>query len=280
MGILIPPSTAMLLIGIITDQSISRLFIAGLIPGVVLFLTLSLATVVISRKRGLGSGLERVSWGGRWRATGRASGALAMPVIILGGLYSGVFTPTEAAAVAVTYALVFAVVVKRMGPRQLVELVTEATKTVAMAGILLAGAMALGKVIAFLQLPQTVASFFAGAGWHPIAVVVAAMGLILVLGMFLDGSAIALLTMPILAPLIAGLGFDLLWFSVLFTMNTEIGLITPPVGMNLFVIQQISGVEAHQVLRGSLPFVLVIALTMLLVALLPFLSTWLPATMG
>jgi C4-dicarboxylate transporter DctM subunit len=109
---------------------------------------------------------------------------------------------------------------------------------------------------------------------------VSIMGIILVLGMFLDGSAIALLTMPILAPLVLALGFDLMWFSVLFTMNTEIGLITPPVGMNLFVIQQISGVEAHEVLRGALPFVVVMALVLALVAFLPFLATWLPSTMG
>jgi len=280
MGILIPPSTAMILIGIAADESIGHLFMAGMLPGILLFVLLSIGSIIIIKKTGTYQPLPRISWWERLTATKGAIGSLMLPIIILGGIYTGAFTPTEAAAVAVAYALVFALFIRRIRWTQLLEIIKESTKTVAMAAILLAGGIALGKVVAMLQITQNVCNYFITAGWPGWSVILATMGLVLVLGMFLDGSAICLLAIPILAPLIRSLGFDMLWYAVLFTMNTEIGLITPPIGMNVFVIQQVSGVDAHEVLRGAIPFLIVLAIAMLIVAFFPSLCTWLPGTMG
>jgi len=278
-GVLIPPSTAMILIGIIAEESIGDLFMAGLIPGILLFTLLSIAAIVICKKTGTYQPLPKVFWRERLTGTKKAIGSLMMPVIILGGIYTGVFTPTESAAIAVVYALIYVLFIKRVKWAQLLEIIKESTKTVAMAAILLAGGISLGKVVAMLQVTQNVCAYFATAGWPAWLIIVATMGLIFVLGMFLDGSAIVLLILPILAPLVRSLGFDMLWYAVLFVINTEIGLITPPIGMNVFVIQQVSGIDAHDVIRGAIPFVIVIALTLIIVAFFPILSTWLPSTM-
>jgi C4-dicarboxylate transporter DctM subunit len=280
MGILIPPSTAMILIGIAADESIGHLFMAGMLPGVLLFVLLSIGSVIIIKKTGTYKPLPKISWQERLTSTKGAFGSLMLPIIILGGIYSGAFTPTEAAAVAVAYALGFALFVKKIRWTQLLVIIKESTKTVAMAAILLAGGIALGKVVAMLQVTQNAVTYFVTAGWPGWLVILATMGLVLLLGMFLDGSAICLLVIPILAPIVRSLGFDMLWFAVLFTMNTEIGLITPPIGMNVFVIQQVSGIDAHQVLRGALPFIVVLLIAMLIVAFIPGLCTWLPGTMG
>ena len=279
MGILIPPSTAMILIGITADESIGHLFMAGMLPGILLFVLLSIGAVILVKRSGTYQPLPKVAWRERLTGTKKAIGSLMMPAIILGGIYTGVFTPTEAAAVAVAYALIFALFIKKIKWAQLLEIIKESTKTVAMAAILLAGGIAIGKVVAMLQVTQNVCAYFVTAGWPGWLVILATMGLILILGMFLDGSAICLLAMPILAPLIRSFDYNMLWYAVLFTMNTEIGLITPPIGMNVFIIQQVSGVDFQEVLRGAAPFLLVIVLAMLIVAFFPMLSTWLPGMM-
>lgn len=280
LGILIPPSTAMILIGIAADESIGHLFMAGILPGLLLFLLLSIGSMIIIKKTGSYKPLPKISWEERLITTKSAFGTLMLPIIIIGGIYSGAFTPTEAAAIAVTYALGFALFVKKIKWTQLLVIIKESTKTVSMATILLAGGISLGKAVAMLQVTQKIVNYFATAGWPGWLVIVAVMFLVLLLGMFLDGSAICLLAIPVLAPVIRSLGFDMLWFAVLFTMNTEIGLITPPIGMNIFIIQQVSGIQAHRVLRGALPFLIVMVIAILIVAFIPGLCTWLPRTMG
>lgn len=279
MGILIPPSTAMILIGITANESIGHLFMAGMVPGMLLFVLLAIGAVILVKRSGTYQPLPKVPWRERLTGSKKAIGSLMLPLIILGGIYTGAFTPTEAAAVAVVYALIFALFIKKIKWAQLLEIIKESTKTVAMATILLAGGIAIGKVVAMLQVTQNVCAYFVTAGWPGWLVILATMGLILILGMFLDGSAICLLTIPILAPLIRSFDYNMLWYAVLFTMNTEIGLITPPIGMNVYVIQQVSGIEFQEVLRGAIPFLIVLAIAMLIVAFFPMLSTWLPGTM-
>ncbi|MFC1532188.1 TRAP transporter large permease subunit [Thermodesulfobacteriota bacterium] len=280
MGILIPPSTAMILIGISADESIGHLFIAGILPGILVFVLLSIGAVLIVKRTETYQPLSKVSFRERLTATRVAIGSLILPIIIMGGIYSGAFTPTEAASVAVVYALIFALFIKKIKWTQLLEIMKDSTKTVAMAAILLAGGIALGKVVAMLQVTQNICSYFVTSGWPGWVVIIASMCLVLILGMFLDGSAICLLMIPILAPIIRLLGYDMLWFAVLFTINTEIGLITPPIGMNVFILQQVSDIDAHEVLRGALPFLLVLVIALLIVAFFPAISTWLPGTMG
>ena len=280
MGILIPPSTAMILVGIAADESIGHLFMAGMLPGILLFTLLSLGSIIIIKRTSTYEPLPRVSWRERLSATKGAIGSLMLPIIILGGIYTGAFTPTEAAGVAVAYALGFALFIRKIKWKQLLQIIKESTKTVAMAAILLAGGIALGKVVTMLQITQNICDYFVASGWSGWLVILATMGLVFILGMFLDGSAICLLVIPIVAPLIRSLGYDMLWYAVLFTMNTEIGLITPPIGMNVFVIQQVSGIDAHHVLRGASPYLIVLIIAMLIVGFFPALCTWLPGTMG
>ncbi|MBN1849882.1 MAG: TRAP transporter large permease subunit [Deltaproteobacteria bacterium] len=280
MGILIPPSTAMILIGISADESIGHLFIAGIMPGILVFVLLSIGAVIIVKRTGTYQPLPKVSLREKLTATRVAIGSLILPIIIMGGIYSGAFTPTEAASVAVVYALGFALFIKKIKWTQLLAIMKDSTKTVAMAAILLAGGIALGKVVAMLQVTQDICAYFVTAGWPGWMVIIAITVLVLILGMFLDGSAICLLVIPILAPIIRLLGYDMLWFAVLFTINTEIGLITPPIGMNVFIIQQVSDIDAHEVLRGAIPFLFVLVIALLVVAFFPAIATWLPGTMG
>ncbi len=279
LGVLIPPSTAMILIGISTGESIGKLFMAGVFPGIVAFVLLSITAVIVCKKTGSYEPLVKATTRERLVGTRKALGGLMMPVIMLGGIYSGIFTPSEAAAVGVLYAFMFALLSGRLKWKQLVEIITDATKTVAMIAILVAGGMALANVSTMLQLPQKAAEFIGNSGWPGWLVILAAMILILILGMFLDGGAIVLLTMPVLAPVVRALGYDVIWFAVLVVIATEVGLITPPVGLNVYVVQQISGIDSVSIIKGSIPFVLVLIAMLFIVAFFPWLALWLPSRM-
>jgi len=279
LGVLIPPSTAFLLIGVMTQESIGHLFMAGVVPGIVAFVLLAIMAVLICIKTGAYEPLSKATFKERMESARGAAGSLLMPVIILGGIYSGVCTPTEAAGVAVVYAFFLALLMRRVNVKEMVEVIAESTKTVAMIAVLVGAGMALSNVTAMLQVPQAAAELAVSSGLPGWMVVTGTLLLIFILGMFLDGGAIVILTMPILAPVIHALGYDLIWYAVLVVLCTEIGLITPPVGMNVFIVQQISKIDTVDVIRGSIPFVIVLALTMLLVALFPSLALWLPGRM-
>jgi len=279
MGVLIPPSTAFIILGILMDQSIGKLFIAGVCPGILLFILLSITAVLVVRRSSQVRPIPKASWSDRWRYTKRATPTLIMPLIILGGIYTGVFTPTEAAAIAAVYALALAVIFKRTKLRFLFQILGESTKTVAMTTLLLGAAMALSKIVVLLHVTDQMADFIVNSGWSPWAVMGGFQISLLVLGCFLDGSAMAVLTIPIFAPVIVAMGFDPIWFAVLFVINSEVGLLTPPVGMNLFVIQQIGKIELDDLVRGTLPFILALLVCLILVILFPWLATWMPGAM-
>lgn len=279
LGVLVPPSTAFLLIGVMTQESIGHLFMAGVAPGILAFVLLAVMAVIICVKTGAYEPLPKATFKERMESAKGAAGSLLMPVIILGGIYSGVCTPTEAAGVAVVYAFFLALLMRRVNFTEMMAVIAESTKTVAMIAVLVGAGMALSNVTAMLQVPQTAAGLAVSSGLPGWMVVSGTLLLVFALGMFLDGGAIVILTMPILAPVIHALGYDLIWYAVLVVLCTEIGLITPPVGMNVFIVQQISKIDTVDVIRGSIPFVIVLALTMLLVALFPSLALWLPGRM-
>ena len=278
LGILIPPSSPMVMIGVITGESISDLFISGLLPGLVLwFLYCAAAVIICLKKKGAYERLPRATMKERLKGTKDAAGVLALPIIILGGIYSGLCTPTEAAAISVFYVVLYSLIVKKVGLKKFLDIVMESTTSVAMVGILTAGGIALTKVITMLQVTQKAVAWLAASGLPGWTVVVAAIILLVILGMFLEGSAIVMLTTPIMFPMVTSYGYSVCWFAVIVVICIEIGLLTPPVGLNLFVIRQVSGVEVLKVFRGSLPFFILMFVGVALVFLIPQLATWLPS---
>jgi C4-dicarboxylate transporter DctM subunit len=279
LGVLIPPSTAFIMIGILTNESSGALFMAGMVPGIMTTVLLSVAAVIYCIKTKAYEPLEKIPFKEKLLTTWKALGTLFLPFMMLGGIYSGIFTPTEAAGVAVVYGIVFSVVTRRVSVKDMIEVISSSTKTVAMIALLVAAGMTLSNITAMLQIPQAAMEWVVGTGWPGPTIVIGTLAIVFILGMFLDAGAITILTIPILAPIITALGYDFLWYALIFVLCTEIGLITPPVGMNCFVLQQITGLDLMEVVRGSIIFLVVMVFCMLLVALIPEIALWLPSTM-
>ena len=279
LGILIPPSAAFILYGIVAEQSIGKLFMAGIIPGLMLFVLLSITAFILCKRSGKYEPMPRISWKEKMAVTRSSLGTLMLPVVILGCIYTGVCTVTEAAALGVVYALVLIIIKRGFNLAAMAYIIRESTKTIGMACILLAGAITLSKVVTMLEIAQRLIIAIGDAGLGAMAVVLALMGILIILGMFLEGMAITLIVIPIAAPILSSLGVDLIWFAVLFVINGEIGMLTPPVSLNLYVIQQIAGTPLERVIRGTIPFMLTLVVGLGIVILFPQIATWLPSTM-
>ena len=281
LGILIPPSGPMILYAVVSDTSIGALFIGGLLPGILVALLFA-AYAVLSRRgaadeaRGpRASGREVLS------ALRRAIWALLLPAMVLGGMYFGVFTATEAAAAGAIAALAIAALVYRdLTLAKLFEAAYAATRTTAMLFMILAGAAMFSHVLIILRLPAELVEWVTAQGIGPLPFLLAVMLLVLVLGMFLETISIILVTTPIVMPVLDGFGVDPVWYGILLMINLELALITPPVGMNLFVIKGITGAPIREIVRGTLPYVLLMALGLAIVFAVPDLVLWLPGTMN
>ncbi|MDD3517716.1 MAG: TRAP transporter large permease [Chromatiales bacterium] len=284
LGILIPPSSPMVLYGVVTETSIGALFMAGLLPGLMIAALFALWCLFDARRNGRLRVEPRADWHERMRAARRAVWVLGLPLLVLGGMYLGVFTATEAAGIGALAALLIAVVAYRpFGWRALWAAATDASRTTAMLFMILAGASVFGHVLAKLRVPQEVVALVTALDLGAGGFLLAAMLLILILGMFLDTIAIILVTTPVLLPVMAQLGIHPVWYGVLLMINLELALITPPVGMNLFAIKgiDVDGIgraPMGEIVRGVLPYVLLLALALLLVFAVPQLALWLPGT--
>jgi len=254
LGILIPPSGPMILYGIVSETSIGALFFAGLIPGLLLALIFA-AYAMWASGHGTASTTEaRASLKEIGGAVRRSLAALSLPPLVLGGLYFGVFTPTEAAGTGAMASLLIAVLLYRN--------------------------FGLRDVLTLLRLPAELVEAITAHDVGPIGFILAVMAAIFVLGMFLETISIILITTPIVSPALDALGIDPIWYGVLLMINLELALITPPVGMNLFVIKGIAKAPMAEVVRGIVPYVGLMLLGLLIMLLFPDLSTWVPATMG
>jgi len=280
LGILIPPSIPLILYGAITEESVGKLFIAGVIPGLVLTAVL-IAYAIYRSKRGGYVPLEAASWPERLRVTRRNLWGIALPFLILGGIYTGIFTPTEAAAVGLAYSLVITLFIYRtLRPRDLPAVCLSAVATSCMIAVIIAGALLFGRVMTLLEIPQKLTELI--IAWHlsPFMFVVAMNLLMVVLGCLLETVSIIMLTMPLVAPILQTLGIDPIWYAIVLTVNMEMALVTPPVGMNLYVINGLSkDIHMAEVIRGVTPFIILMAMFLLFTMLFPPLSTWLPAMM-
>jgi len=279
LGILIPPSIPFIVYGAITDQSVAKLFLSGVMPGIMVSLLILTYAVFVSRRRGYGVPDTPMAWSERARIVLKGSGLLALPLLILGGIYSGIFTPTEASAGGVFFTLVLAgAVYRRLSWPILWQCTKDTVHVTVMIFAIIAGAKLFGHVSTTMQIPQAFAQWIIDAKIGPFQFVAATMLLLIFLGDFLDPISIILIVVPVLLPAMAVLKIDPIWFGVLMVINMELANITPPIGLNLFVIQSIQpDISYDQVLRGTLPFMGVLAVAILIVWWQPGLATWLPA---
>ena len=275
LGILIPPSIPMILYGAITGESVGQLFMSGVVPGILL--TVMFIAIVVYRSRNLP--LEpKASLKERLQALKSSAFGLFLPVLVVGGIYTGAFTPTEAAAVGTVYSLVITFVIYRsLKPKDLMPIMLDTVKTSCMIFAIMIGATLFGFVMTILNVPQVLTGFVTDMQANRWVVFIAINILLLFLGCILESISIIFITLPILFPLITKLGFDPIWFNVVMLINLELALITPPVGMNLFVLQGVSPESSMtQIVKGVVPFGIAMAVEIFILCFFPQLATWLP----
>lgn len=262
LGILIPPSIPLIIYGMVAEVSVDRLFRAAMLPGLVLAAVLGLVAYFAGRHSGVAPQAKR-SWAERMAATRKSAGILLMPVIILGGINTGLFTATESAAIACIYALGLAIVAFRVPLRAIPAMLTGSASTAAMILLILAAANLFGYALTSERIPHSVFQYLMGLQLERWELLLLLMAFFIVAGMFLEVISIILITMPILLPVLTNTGIDPVHFAILLVVNMELAVITPPIGLNLFVISAISNVPVMDVFRGTLPFALVLVLFLL-----------------
>lgn len=282
LGILIPPSTILVIYGIITETDIGKLFIAGILPGVVAIVCLCLAVVFVTwRDPEAGPRAERFTWAQRLAAIRGIWGVAVLFALVIGGIYGGVFTATEGAGVGAAGAFFFALARRTLTPKLLVEVLIDSARTTAMLFTILIAAMVFTNFINFTSMPGDLRDFVLGFSPEPIMVVVVMMAIYLALGMVMEELAIVLLTIPVFFPVITGLGFDPIWFGILIVTIVEIGMISPPVGLNLFVINALlPQVKLTTIYRGVWPFVIADVVRLGILIAFPVIALWLPGFMN
>ena len=275
LGILIPPSIPMILYGAITDESIGKLFMSGVVPGVIM--TLMFTAIVVYRSRNL-QREAAATWDERISALKKSIWGLFLPIIVVGGIYTGIFTPTEAAGIGTVYSLFITFCVYRtLSFKDMPGILNDTIKTTCMIFAIMIGASLFGFVLTILDAPQALTNYVAGLETSRWVVFIAINCLLLFLGCILESVSIVFITLPILFPLIMSLGFDPIWFNVVMLLNLELALITPPVGMNLFVLQGISpDSKMTDIVKGVIPFGLAMFVLIFILCLFPELATWLP----
>jgi C4-dicarboxylate transporter DctM subunit len=280
LGILIPPSIVMVVYGATTETSIGKLFIAGVIPGMLLTVSMMVAIFFVARRKGI----PRQTWSGSARvlATGRrALWGLLLVVIILGGIYGGVFTPTEAAAVAAVYAFVVVVFVHRdIGLKEVPEVLVSSSRVTAMLMFIIANAFLFAFVLTTLQIPHQASEAIITMGLPPWAFLIAVNILLLLAGNFMEPTSVILILAPILFPIAMDLGIDPVHLGIIMVVNLEIGMVTPPVGLNLFVTAGVADMPIEQVIMAALPWLLVLLTVLIIVTYVPGLSLFLPGLMA
>lgn len=280
LGILIPPSAPMIIYSTLTEESTGALFLGGVIPGIIMALLFSIFAVTLCYKTGHYEKVAKATWSERMASMKESFWGIMAPVIIILGIYLGFVTPTEAAAVIVVYALLVGLIRRKIRVRDLNRIFQEGTRSSTMILMIVVGAMILGTIITFLQVPQNACKFIGGLNYPPWVIMMVLCAAYIVLGCFLEVVSILMITTPIVYPMVKQLGYNGLWFGVFVVLLMEMALITPPVGMNLYVIQGISKAGIESVIRGVWPYMLFLVLGMLLLYFWPQLILWLPGTMG
>ena len=282
LGILVPPSGALVLYALLTDQPIGLLFIAALLPAVVAILLYMLAIALYVRlARAAAPAVGRASLSEVLHA-GAASWSIAILfLVVIGGIYGGIFTETEAAAIGAGLSFLFAWSGGHLSGNTFWRVVGETVQTTAMIYVLLIGGLTFASFLAVIGVADLLRDFIVSLQFAPLTVIVALIALYLLLGCVMDSYAIMVITVPIFAPLVVALGYDLIWWGILMVMVIETGLITPPIGTNVFVLKGIAGdqISLGTIFRGVVPFVAADAIRIILLCLFPAIALWLPSTM-
>ncbi|WP_322978997.1 C4-dicarboxylate TRAP transporter large permease protein DctM [Pseudomonas sp. C11] len=280
LGILIPPSIVMVVYAAATEQSVGKLFMAGVIPGVLLGVVLMVAIYIVARIKKLPA-LPRASFREWLRAAREAIWGLLLMVIILGGIYTGMFTPTEAAAVAAVYAgFVALFVYKDLTIRECPKVLLESGKLTIMLMFIIANAMLFAHVLTTEQIPQQITAWVVELGLQPWQFLLVVNIVLLVAGAFMEPSAIILILAPILFPIAMQLGIDPIHLGIIMVVNMEIGLITPPVGLNLFVTSAVTGMPLTSVIRAAMPWLMLLLSFLMIITYIPAVSLALPNWLG
>ncbi len=281
LGILIPPSTGFVIYAILTEESIGRLFLAGVFPGLLLTALFILSIFIQTRIHpDLGPPGPVSTIGDRIRAIRRASAMIGVVTLTIGGIYAGLFTPTEAAGVGAFLALLLALVRGRLSASSLSSLALESVRTTALVFLILVGAHIFNPFLALTHIPSDLAELLVGMELPRLAVLAILLAAYIVLGMFLEGFAMLVLTLPIVHPIILTLGYDPIWFGVVMVIVLEMGLISPPVGVNVFVVKGIAeDVPMAKIFAGILPFWIAMAVCLAILVAFPEVALFLPNTM-
>ncbi len=272
-GIVIPPSVPLVLYGVSAGASVSSLFIAGIIPGLMVGLSIMIVAYIISTLKGYGRDSAKTSVANIAHTFKRASLALLMPIIILGGIYGGYFTPTEASVVAVVYGFIIgAFVYKKIKWNVMREILVSSVVTTSVILFIIATAGLFGMVLTRAQLPQTVGNFFADTNLSPIVILLLINLFLLVVGTFMETIASIIILTPILVPVVVSLGMDPVHFGIIMIVNLAIGLMTPPVGVSLFIGAQVGGTRYEALVRAIWPFLLMMIINVLIITFIPAIS--------
>ncbi|WP_421664039.1 TRAP transporter large permease [Lysinibacillus telephonicus] len=276
LGILIPPSVPLIIYGITSEESIGQLFMAGVIPGLGLTAVLIIAAIIYAKRNGF-KGDEKASWSERGRKSLKAIWGAFLPILILGSIYSGAVTPTESAVVAVVYGLIVsAFIYRELKWRDLRPIFVESINVTAMIFLIIGAASLFGLYLTNEQVPQQVGQWISESGMNKWTFMIIVNILFFILGMFLEAVSIILIVLPILLPILAHFDINLYHFAIIMVINLELGMITPPVGLNLFVVSGIAKEKLGVVVKGVIPFIILMIAFLALVVLFPQMSLWLP----
>ena len=282
LGAMLPPSTVLAVYAILTQQDIGKLFMAGIVPGLLAMLLYVITIMIIVRVRPdwLPKG-EQKSWGERFRGLKDVWAPLVLFMFVIGGLYGGFFTPTEAGGVGASGAFLLGVLRGKLDRAGIREALLSATRTSAAVFTVLIGALLFGYFLTITQVPQKLTEMLTGLGVGRYGILALIMVMYLVLGCLMDAMAMIILTVPIIYPVIVQLGFDPIWFGVIIVMTVELGLIHPPVGMNVFVIKSVvKDVSFTTIFKGVIPFVVTDLFRLVILISFPAIALWLPSKMA
>lgn len=275
-GPLVPPSITMIIYGVIADQSIARLFLGGFVPGIILTFSLMIMNYFICKKRGY-KRAPKASMQEKWISFKESFWALLTPFIIIGGIFSGYFTPTEAAVIATCYSMVLGFFVyKELTIKSFIKDIIETIKISGVTVLMIMGVTFFGQVIAREQISMKIAELFLTFGKSPLMVLIMINLLLIFLGTFIEALALQVLVLPMLIPVVVQFGIDPVFFGVLSTLNLMIGILTPPMGMALFVVSRVGKIPVSTITKGVIPLLVPIVITLILLTLFPQIVLFVP----